>query len=397
MHKVVLLGSTGSIGESTLQVAAAQPESIRIVGLAARSSVERLIEQAVTFGVKVVAVEDQAAAQHARELASGHGIKVLAGADGVAELAAMDEAEIVVCALVGLAGLRPALAALRAGHDLALATKEVLVAAGELVMRERAAYGGAILPIDSEHNALFQCLQSLNGLVACVRYGDMAGVEHEIASLTLTASGGPFAFKPEVDFERVTPEEALAHPRWKMGPKVTIDSATMMNKGLEIVEAHWLFNVPIDRIRVVVHPESIVHSAVTFVDGSTLAQLSQPDMRFAIQYALSWPERLPAEMPELDLTQLGRLNFHAPDERRFAALGLIREAVDRGGSMPAVLNAADEVAVEAFLAGEITFGGICRMIDAVMTAHKPWECGTLDAVLEADIWARSKARELIGR
>ena len=307
-------------------------------------------------------------------------------------MAALAEADAVVCALVGLSGLRPVLAAMDAGHDVALATKEVLVSAGELVMRRRAESKVNLLPVDSEHSALFQCLQTSACRAACVngREGDTAA-ETKVARLVLTASGGPFATHPEVDFETVTPREALAHPRWSMGPKVTIDSATMMNKGLEILEARWLFNIPVSKIGVVVHPESIVHSMVTFVDGATLAQLSVPDMRFPIQYALTWPDRRAVSMPELDLVRQNSLTFFDPDEQRFPCLRLIREAASVGGTMPAVVNAADEVAVEAFLAGRIPFAGIWRMIERVMSEHAVRPCDDFEGVFGADAWARGRA------
>ncbi len=396
MRSIVILGSTGSIGENTLRVAEALPEELRVVGLSARTKASRVIDQALQFGVGVVAVEDAAAAAEAEVLAKPHGIRVWAGAAGVAALAALAEADTVVCALVGLSGLRPVLAAMDAGHDIALATKEVLVSAGELVMRRRAESKVNLLPVDSEHSALFQCLQSSACRTACVngRDGDVAA-ETRVAQLVLTASGGPFAARPEVDFEAVTPSEALAHPRWSMGPKVTIDSATMMNKGLEILEARWLFNIPVSKIGVVVHPESIVHSMVTFVDGSTLAQLSVPDMRFPIQYALTWPDRRAVSMPELDLVGQKSLTFLATDEQRFPCLRLIREADAAGGTMPAVVNAADEVAVEAFLAGRIPFAGIWRVIERVMSEHTVRPCDDFDAVFCADAWARGRASALL--
>jgi 1-deoxy-D-xylulose-5-phosphate reductoisomerase len=286
---------------------------------------------------------------------------------------------------------------MEAGHDVALATKEVLVSAGDLVMRKRAENRVRILPIDSEHSALFQCLQSVTRNVACVRLeGDgQAPAEEQIEKLVLTASGGPFANQPDIDFDRVTPEAALNHPRWSMGPKITIDSATMMNKGLEILEARWLFDVPVSHVDVVVHPESIVHSLVTFVDGATVAQLSVPDMRFAIQYALTWPERRAVDMPKLDLTQVGQLTFQKTDVNRFPCLRLIREAIATGGTMPAVMNAADEVAVKAFLEGRISFAGIWRTIEAVMSKHDVRACSDLETILETDAWARRLAMEVI--
>jgi len=398
MKSLVILGSTGSIGENALRVAQALPGALRVVGLSTRTKVRRVLEQARRFGVRMVAVEDRAAAREADALARADGIRVLAGPEGLAELASLPEADTVVCALVGLSGLSPVLAAMDAGHDIALATKEVLVSAGELVMRRRAETGVRILPIDSEHSALFQCVQSPVSVAACVRgAGDAASLraEDRIARLVLTASGGPFAQRPDADFERVTPQEALAHPRWSMGPKVTIDSATMMNKGLEILEAHWLFDVSADKIGVVVHPESIVHSLVTFVDGTSMAQLSVPDMRFAIQYALTWPDRVAAEMPALDLARLGELTFLPPDEGRFPCLGLIREAAACGGTMPTVVNAADEVAVEAFLDARIPFAGIWRLIERVMAAHTVVPCERFETVFEADAWAREFASKAL--
>lgn len=399
MRSIVILGSTGSIGESTLRVAEALPEAVRVVGLATRSRVTRVIDQALRYGVREVAVEDASAAVEAETLARPHGIRIWPGAAGVEALAALAEADTVVCALVGLSGLRPVLAALGAGHDVALATKEVLVSAGELVMRRRADANVRLLPVDSEHSALFQCLQSSAYEVACVRgpHDTRRCAEDRIAKLTLTASGGPFAKRPDVDFSRVTPRDALAHPRWSMGPKVTIDSATMMNKGFEVVEARWLFNVPVSKIDVLVHPESIVHSLVTFADGSTAAQLSVPDMRFPIQYALTWPDRLPVSMPPLDLVRLSSLTFSAPDEQRFPCLRLMREASETGGTLPAVVNAADEVAVGAFLSGKLPFDGIWRVIERVMRAHTARPCESFDAVFEADAWARAHTAECIER
>jgi len=397
MRSVVILGSTGSIGENALKVAEALPDAVRVAGLATRSKVTRVIDQALQFSVEVVAVEDRAAAAEAAALARPHGIQVWAGAEGVAALAGLAAADTVLCALVGLAGLRPVLTALEAGKDVALATKEVLVSAGELVMRRRAEAGVSLLPVDSEHSALFQCLQSSAFSPACVRTRDgEPAAEDRVARLVLTASGGPFAARRGIDFERVTPEQALDHPRWAMGRKVTIDSATMMNKGLEIMEAQWLFNVPAERIGVAVHPESIVHSLVTFVDGTQLAQLSVPDMRFPIQYALTWPDRLAAALPSLDLVSQGRLTFEAPDESRFPCLRLAREAAAAGGTLPAVLNAADEVAVEAFLAGAIPFAGIWRTVEQVMAAHAPRPAATREAIVEADAWARVAASERCG-
>ncbi|MFO7936113.1 MAG: 1-deoxy-D-xylulose-5-phosphate reductoisomerase [Kiritimatiellia bacterium] len=400
MKSIVILGSTGSIGESALKVVKALPESFRIVGLAANTNSERILEQASESGVSRIALCDCDAADAARAASAGQGMEVLCGESGVAELAASPGADIVICSLVGLAGLRPVVAAIRAGHDVALATKEVLVAAGRLVMDLAAEHHVNILPVDSEHSALFQCMQARDISLACIKRGvDSEGFTEKspVSRLVLTASGGPFSQKPDIDFDKVSIKDALNHPRWSMGPKVTIDSATMMNKGFEILEARWLFNVPVDQIDVVVHPESIVHSMVSFVDGSTLAQLSDPDMRLAIQYALSWPQRYSSELPLTDMVALGKLTFSHPDEARFPCLRLIREAADAGGTVPAVVNAADEVGVAAFLDGRIAFSGIWPLIENVMKAHDVQVCDSMETVFKVDAWARAKAEELLPR
>jgi 1-deoxy-D-xylulose-5-phosphate reductoisomerase len=304
-------------------------------------------------------------------------VTVHAGEDGLAEISALDTADVVLCAVVGIAGLRPVMAAIRRGADVALATKEVLVAAGGMVTRACRRRGVRLLPVDSEHSAIFQCLQG-------------EPPEH-VRRIVLTASGGPFAFRTDVDFDRVGIEEVLNHPSWRMGRKVTVDSATMMNKGLEIAEAHWFFGTPVRDIDVVVHPESVVHSMVEFVDGGVRAQLSVPDMRFAIQYALTYPERSAGGLPRLDLAELGALHFHRPDTGRFPALSLARTAAERGGTMPAVLNAANEVAVGRFLDQEIAFSGIWRVVERVMAKHDVIDDPGLDDILEADAWARQAA------
>lgn len=397
MRSIVLLGSTGSIGESTLRVVSDFSAALRVVGLAARNNVRKLVAQAVQFNVKNIAVENTAAVAEAEALARPHGIKVFPGEAGMLELCALPEADTVLCSVVGLAGLKPVLRAMREGKDIALATKEVLVSGGELVMKERAAAGCSILPVDSEHNAIFQCLQSPSWDAACVRAGDAAVerfAESRVSRLLLTASGGPFAFRDEVDFSKVTPEQALKHPRWNMGRKVTIDSATMMNKGLEILEAAALFAIPLSRIGVLVHPQSYVHSLVEFCDGSLMAQLSQPDMRFPIQFALLGPERCKVEMPKLDLALASRLDFSTPDEKRFPCLRLAREAGAAGGTMPAAMNAADEIAVNAFLDGAISFSGIWEVVERTMEAHCNAPCDSFDAVFEADAAARRFALAL---
>jgi len=401
MRRVVILGATGSIGTSALRVVAAHPDELRVVGLAAHDNYQALVAQARQFGVKQIALASTAAARAARSLAPE--LTVLEGDLGVAEMAGTGEANIVLCALVGLAGLRPVLQAMQSGKDVALATKEVLVAAGALTMAQRATNGVRILPVDSEHNAIFQCLQAAAYGAACVRScaqpdkGQRA--EEHIERLILTASGGPFANRPEIDFSRVTVAQALNHPRWSMGRKVTIDSATMMNKGLELLEAMWLFNVAADHIEIVVHPQSVVHSLVTFKDSSTLAQLSPPDMRLAIQNALTWPRRLPGhEMPALNLPTLGSLTFAEPDEQRSRAWALARAAAKLGGTYPAVLNGANEVAVEAFLAERITFDCIATTVDAVLQRHSAASDGLqLDAIVAADAWARRQAQAIVAQ
>ena len=401
MRKLIVLGSTGSIGENALRVAAAEPGRFEIVGLAANRNVARLLEQAREFNVKRIAVGDPAAAAQARRNAPA-GVEVLAGPEGVEELSGGGDAgsgALVLCALVGMAGLRPVLAAIEAGRDIALATKETLVAAGAPVMAARAAKGVRITPVDSEHSAIFQCLCAGPALPACVRTDASDGrAEDRVRRLIVTASGGPFFFKPEVDFDKVTAAQALNHPRWTMGRKVTIDSATMMNKGLELLEARWLFDMPIDRIDVLVHPESIVHSLIECIDGSVLAQLAPTDMRYAINVAMNWPERVPCALPSLDLAQVAQLHFSSPDEDRFPCLRLARRAAAEGGLLPTVMNAANEIAVAAFLDGKIPFSGIWKTVGAVMDrADIGPATPDLDAIFAADEWARAVAGDCVAR
>ena len=354
MRRVILLGATGSIGGSACDVVRTHPHEFKVVALAARNNLAAVSMLGREFGAKVYCGEDAA-------------------------LRAVEEndADIALVATVGLSGLGPTLAAIAKGMTVALATKEVLVAAGSLVMKAAADAGVKVLPVDSEHSAIFQCLQG-------------ADAAKSVSRLVLTASGGPFLDGPD-DLGGVTAEQALRHPSWRMGPKVTVDSATMMNKGFEIIEARWLFGVPADRIGVVVHPESIVHSLVEFADGATLAQLSPPDMRVPIQYALSWPARLPAERARLDLAALGSLTFRAPDERRFPALAIAREALRAGGAKTAAMSAADEVAVKRFLAGEIRFGDIVRIVSDAVGKAPSGDPATIDDVLEIDRAARAAA------
>ena len=402
-RKIVVLGSSGSIGQTALRLLSSGRSDLEVVGLAVRRDTESLLRDAERFNVRHIAVADREAARALRARLPD-GLVLHEGDEGVEELAGM-EADVLLCALVGMAGLRPVLRAIETGKDIALATKEVLVAAGEIVMRERERRGVRITPVDSEHSAIFQCLQSAAYAPACVRMADDAGcraAEDSIRRLILTASGGPFAFRPELDFDKVTVADALNHPRWKMGRKITVDSASMMNKGLEIIEARWLFNIPVDRIDVLVHPESIVHSLVEFIDGTQLAELSVPDMTFAINYALTWPFRTSREdfgfKPGLlDLAEVGALHFSTPDPKRFPALRLVREAVAAGGTYTAALNGANEVAVQAFLDGRIKFSAIWRIVEEALAAHKSApSASNLDEVFEADRSARAFAELSVG-
>ena len=377
MKRVILLGSSGSIGESTCKVARALPDKMKIVGLGVAKSTERLLEQAKEFGVKALAVSDPQAAEKVKSKLPA-GAKFFPGAEGLARMVEETDADMVLVAIVGTAGLAPALAALRSGKDLAVASKEILVLAGSAVMAEAKKRKRQVLPVDSEHNAIFQCLQGAN--------------EKEVRKVILTASGGPFRQSRAAELEKVTIAQALKHPTWSMGKKITIDSATMFNKGLEMIEAHWLFGLPMKQVEVVVHPQSIVHSMVEFIDGSVLAQLSVTDMCFPIQYAVTFPERMPSGLPPLDLAKLGSLTFEAPDEKRFPALRLAREAGEAGGTLPGVFNAANEVAVEAFLAEQISFPRIWGMVEEVMQKHTTLSSPDLDAIIEADRWARSEAK-----
>ncbi len=376
MKKVVLLGSTGSIGTSTLKVVEDLPDQLQLVGLAAGNNVELLAEQATRHRPLAVSLQDPA---KAAELAGRlPGIRVLSGNAGLIELATLPEADLVLIAIVGTAGLAPALAAIRAGKDIAVASKEILVMAGEIVMNEARSHGVKVLAVDSEHSAIFQCLD-----------GKPPG---SVRRLILTASGGPFRKTPKSEFAGITVAMALKHPSWVMGRKITIDSATLFNKGLEMIEARWLFDIEMARVDVVVHPQSIVHSLVEYVDGSMIAQLSTPDMCLPIQYALCYPERQRSERVQTSLAKLGTLTFEEPDQDRFPALGLARRAGEVGGTLPAVFNAANEVAVDAFLAGQLSFTGITELVTRVMNRHRVVEHPSLEQILEADQDARRDAR-----
>lgn len=385
MKQIAILGSTGSIGCNTLRVIESFKGEFGVAALGAGSNVELLAEQIEAHRPRVVSVNDDESANKLRHELKRRGVasqpKIGIGVDGLCEVATINGAEIVIGAVVGALGLLPTYCALDMGRRVALANKETLVVAGELMTRAAEKSGAELLPVDSEHNALHQCLRG----------------EHrrELKRLILTASGGPFRNSSKEEVENATPDQALNHPTWRMGAKITIDSATMMNKGLEVIEAHWLFNAAADEIDIVVHPQSVVHSMIEMVDGSIIAQMGVTDMRHAIQYALTYPDRHPTELPPLDLTALSRLEFFALDTEKFPCVKLAYDALRKGGTMPAVLNAANEVAVAAFLDGKIKFGDIPRLIRGACEAHAPQPASTLDAVLAADRWSRGWARQHI--
>ena len=376
MKRVSILGSTGSVGRSTLAVVDAFPEELRVVGLAAGANLDLLAEQVERYRPEVVSVRDAADVGALRARVRGN-VEIVCDASAVASLSSAD---VVIAAIVGAAGIPPVHAALRAGKRVGIANKEVLVAAGDVMTRAARENGGEILPVDSEHNAVHQALR--------------CGAHAEVQRIILTASGGPFLRRDPATFGEITVEDALAHPTWKMGNKISIDSATMMNKGLEVIEAHHLFGMPAERIDIVIHPQSIVHSMVEYVDGSIIAQLSTTDMKFPIQYALLYPERVTAPFARLDLEKIRTLEFLPVDPERFPAVELAYAACRAGGSMPAVLNAANEVAVERFLAGELPFTGIVEVVNRVLEQHAP-EVAAIDSVDDAlrfDAWARHIAR-----
>lgn len=371
--KVVVLGSTGSIGESTIKVANDLSDRIEIIGIAACKSDEKLISQLKETGAMSACLTDQESAQRA-STNMPDGVRFFHGEEGLIELATLEEADIVLISIVGVAGLRPALAALEAGKDLAVASKEILVMAGQAVMETAAKNGAKVLPVDSEHNAIFQCLEGKES--------------KDVSRLILTASGGPFRKSSSEEIQNVSPIEALQHPTWKMGPKITIDSATLFNKGLEMIEAKWLFDIDMNRVEVVVHPQSIIHSMVEFIDSSILAQLSTTDMCFPIQYAITWPERVSNRLEPLDFTQISKLDFEAPRIKDFPALELARRAGNVGGTLPAVMNAANEVAVNGFLNDKISFPGIWDHVSKVMDTHEIVNNPSVDELIQSDKWAR---------
>jgi 1-deoxy-D-xylulose-5-phosphate reductoisomerase len=375
--RVVILGATGSIGESALKVARDIPDRMEIVGLAANSNAEKLAAAANETRTPLVCLVDETKIDILRR-ALAYKPRIFTGEQGLREIACLTDAQMVLVAIVGTGGLRPALAAIGAGKDLAVASKEILVMAGEIVMREARDNGVNVLPVDSEHNAIFQCLEGKNS--------------SDIRRIILTASGGPFRETSRKDFDSITLEQALNHPTWNMGPKITIDSATLFNKGLEMIEAHWLFGVEMKRVEVVIHPQSIVHSMVEFADGSTLAQLSYSNMCFPIQYAVTWPDRVPNTLPPLDFSKLSRLDFFPPRYDDFPALNLARRAGEIGGTLPAVMNAANEVAVSGFLDRRVRFPDIWQIVQEVMNRHVSVAHPDLDAILQADQWARKEAQ-----
>lgn len=381
MKKLALLGSTGSIGTQTLDVVAANPEKLSVVALAAHKNIELLQKQIERFKPQLAAVADKEAALALKKAYHGS-TEILAGAEGVMAVATCAKADTVLAAMVGYAGLKPTLAAIKAKKDIALANKETLVAAGALVMEAVAREKVKLTPVDSEHSAIFQALQ-----------GNHHG---EIEKIIITASGGPFRGKTLEELGQVTVEQCLKHPNWTMGKKVTVDSATLANKGLEIMEAHWLFDVDYDHIEPVIHPQSIVHSLVEYKDGAVMAQLGIPDMKLPIQYALSHPARWDNNFGHLDLTKVGSLTFSQPDTKIFKALALAQESGRRGGIMPCVFNAANEVAVESFLQGKLRFLAMADLIERVLTASQQLAQPSLEDIEAMDAWARIKAQELLG-
>jgi 1-deoxy-D-xylulose-5-phosphate reductoisomerase len=382
VKRIVILGSTGSIGRSALQVVEQFPDLFQVVGLAAGKNLDLMLKQIKRHRPRVAAVLNQ---ELAKDLGGRLGreirTEVLSGPEGYIQIACLPGTDMVLSAMVGAAGLMPTLAAIRAGKDVALANKETLVMAGSLVMEEVRRHRVQLLPVDSEHSAIFQALEGHR--------------RQDLRRILLTASGGPFLDRTLEELKTVTPDQALAHPNWRMGPKVTIDSATLMNKGLEAIEARWLFDVQVERIVIHIHPQSIVHSMVEYVDGSVIAQMGIPDMCAPIGYALAYPERLALDLPALDLVAVQSLTFLEPDRSRFPCLNLAFASCTTGGTMPAVLNAANEVAVQAFLDGRLPFNRIATLVDQTMAEHQPGPAAEIEAIVSADAWARRRAKELI--
>ena len=384
MKKISILGSTGSIGTSTLKVVDTNPDRYRVIGLTAGSNIDLLQEQIKKYSPLAVAVSQQDQADILKSRLSKYiNTKILCGDDGVAEVASMDEADIVVSAISGAAGLLPTYKAIYAGKDIALANKETMVMAGSVIMDLAEKKGVSILPVDSEHSAVFQSLQGHN--------------RSDVKRIILTASGGPFREYSLSKLDNITPAMALKHPNWEMGRKITIDSATLMNKGLEVIEAKWLFNLDLDQIDVLIHPESIIHSMVEYNDGSVIAQMGIPDMITPISYALSYPKHLKTSLPQLRLESIGKLTFFEPDMVKFRCLKLAINALKTGKSMPAVLNGANEIAVASFLEGKVSFLHIPEIIEKTMDAHNAYPVNTVQSVIEADLWARTKSMEEINK
>ncbi len=379
MKNLAILGSTGSIGKNTLEVISSHRDKFKVTALAARNNVRILEEQIREFKPEVVAVFDKEAAEDLKKM--NLPVEILEGEQGMIDVATFDGVDMVVSAIVGSPGLVPTVEAIKAGKDIALATKEALVMAGHIVMSEASKRGVSIIPVDSEHSAVFQCLEGR----------DMGEVE----KIVLTASGGPFLKKSVQELINVTPAEALNHPNWNMGKKISIDSATLMNKGLEVIEACWLFNIPVEKIGVILHPQSIIHSMVRFIDGSVIAQMSVPDMKGPISYALSYPKRFGNVLPPLNLAKIKELTFEEPDVNKYPALALTYDALNAGGTMPCVMNAANEIAVEAFLNEKISFTEISRVVSDTMAEHKVLKGETIEEVISASEWAKQKAEDIV--
>jgi len=388
VQRLSILGSTGSIGESTLSVVSQHPERFQVFALSANSQVQRLFEQCQRFQPRYAVMADENAAVdlETKLKSHGHSVKVLAGAAGLQQIAADEQVDVVMAAIVGAAGLLPSIAAARAGKKLLLANKEALVMSGALFMQCVKQHGAQLLPIDSEHNAVFQCLPG--------NYSDGLSATG-VSRIILTASGGPFRNREIGSLASVTPEQACAHPNWSMGRKISVDSATMMNKGLEVIEAHWLFDAQADQIEVLIHPQSIIHSMVQYVDGSVLAQLGNPDMRTPIAHALAWPQRMPCDVAALDLVAVAKLQFETANVQQFPCLGLAYQALRRGGTAAAVLNAANEIAVAAFLDNRVGYLDIPDIVEYVLARANIEDAVDLDVVLAADEQARHLAREKI--
>ena len=382
MKKISILGSTGSIGRQTLDVISQHADKFKVTALAAGKNIDLLIEQISLFKPIVVSVEDQETASKLDSQMGSSQTQILYGQEGAETVAEIDEADLVVSAMVGASGLRPTLAAARAGKDIALANKESLVIAGEVLTAEIQKKNSRLLPIDSEHSALFQALE--------------CGQRDHVKKLILTASGGPFLNTPKQELEDVSVELALNHPTWKMGKKITIDSATLMNKGFEVIEAKWLFGIEPKEISVWIHPQSIVHSMVEYIDGSVISQMGKPDMRIPIAFAISYPKRISMNCNTVSPESFGNLSFQNVDFEQFPSLSLAFDALKEGGTMPSVMNGANEVAVSAFLSEQIKFTGIISTVEKVMELHNTQPANTLDAVLESDLWARNTAQSLIG-